>query len=130
ERVGRAQSWSAAQIVVGQRHGAGDRAREEARAIRGRAGRAEHVVDAQEIGAIEEIERLDGEFQVTPVIGEQAPPDAQVEAVERLALTGVTPGLTGTVALRTSVGVGGNAGQKVERTTALLYEDRREAPVF
>src|SRR5262249_57438824 len=101
----RAQCCSAEHSVVGQRNGAGDRAWEEVRAIRGRAGRAEHVVDAQEIGAIEEIERLDGEFQVTPVIGEQTPPDAQVEAVERLALTGVTSRLTGTVALRKSVRV-------------------------
>src|SRR5262249_41380500 len=37
---------------------------------------------------------------------------------------------TGTVALRTSVGVGVEAEQQVERTTALRYEDRREDPVL
>jgi hypothetical protein len=76
--------------------------------------RAEHIVDAQEIGPIEEIERLDGEFDEAAFFGEETPRDAQVKAVVRLAQAGVAPGLTGAIALRTPVGVGVEAEQQIE----------------
>src|SRR5215510_6438200 len=130
ERIGRAQSATTAQVIVCQHRGAWSRARNKARAVRSRTSRAEHVVDAQVIGPIEEIEPLDGEFEVASVIGEQTPREAQVEAIVRLALAGVTPGQTGAVALRTPVSVGVEAEKKVERTPALRHEDRRERPVL
>src|SRR5262249_61529562 len=119
-----------AQVIVCQRQGAWRRARNKVRAVRSRTSCAEHVVDAQVIGPIEEIEPLDGEFKVAPVIGEQTPREAQVEAIERLALAGVTSCLTGAVALRTPVIVGVEAEQQVERTPALRDEDRRERPIL
>src|SRR5215470_4616835 len=130
ERIGRAQSAATAQVIVCQRRGAWRRARYKARAVRSRTSRAEHVVDAQEIGPVEEIERLDGEFEEAPVIGEQTPREAHVEAIVRFALAGVTPGRPGAVALRTPVGVGVEAEQQVERTPALRDEDRRERPIL
>src|SRR5262245_58074531 len=81
ERIGRPTVRPAAQVEGGQRR------------------RADDVIDALEVGMVEEIEAFDRELQVAALLDEEATGQAHVEAVEGFAAAGVSPGLSRTVAL-------------------------------
>src|SRR5262249_59908880 len=80
----------------------------------GRAGRrqsvvhtspADDVIDALEVGPVEEVESFDRDLQVAALLGEEAAGQAHVEAVVGVAAPGVSPGLSWTIALRPAVAV-------------------------
>jgi len=62
ERLGRLPVASAAQVEVGKRNGPGRRASDKSTGARIGAGRAQQIVDAEQVRPIEKIERLDSEF--------------------------------------------------------------------
>src|SRR5262245_40480438 len=97
---GRLLVGPSAQVEVGQRRRA---RRAGGRQPVGHASPADDVVDALEVGPVEEVEAFDRELQVTALLNEEAAGQAQVEAVEGFATPGVSPRLPRTVALRAAV---------------------------
>src|SRR4029453_16829240 len=90
---------------------------------------ADDVIDALEVGPVEDIEAFDRELHITALLDEESACQAHVEAVEGFATPGISPGLSRTVALRAAVGVGVEAEQHVEGPPALRHDDRRQQPV-
>src|SRR5215510_4756113 len=124
---GRLLVGPAAQVEVGQRRRARRAGRRQPVVVN--ASPADDVIDALEVGPVEEIEAFDRELHITALFDEEAAGQAHVEAVEGFATPGVSPGLSRTVALRVAVVVGVVAEQQVERPPALRHYDRRQQPV-
>src|SRR6185503_10983994 len=97
ERRGRLLVGPAAQVEVGQRRSA--RHTGPWQPV-GHASPADDVIDALEVGPVEDIEAFDRNLHKTALLYEEAAGQAHVEAVEGFATPGVSPGLSRTVALR------------------------------
>src|SRR5215813_7545831 len=102
ERRGRLLVGPAAQFEVGQRRRA-RRARRRQSVVH--TSPADDVIDALEVGPVEEVESFDRDLQVAALLGEEAAGQAHVEAVVGVAAPGVSPGLSWTIALRPAVAV-------------------------
>src|SRR5579859_5187631 len=89
-------------------------------------GPPDDVVHAGKVGAVRQVEAFRQQLQVGPFTHLEAAGDAHVKVHEVRTQTGVARSADGTVIGGVAVAIQISAGQKVERMSAVVAENRRQ----